>query len=81
MPGNDPFRIENIVNGTSYNISVSLRNDFGESGQTTALYGEGKIVSTKFFGNSSHYAPHSSRYSPHYAVHCSRYAPLISKLN
>ena len=41
VSGNDPFRIENIVNGTSYNISVSLRNDFGESGQTTALYGEG----------------------------------------
>ena len=38
---NNPFRIDNIVNGTSYNVSVSLRNDFGESGQTTALYGEG----------------------------------------
>ena len=44
MPGNDPFRIENIVNGTSYNINLLLRNDFGESGQTTDLYGEGKIV-------------------------------------
>ena len=41
---NDPLLINNTVNGTSYNISVSLRNDFGESGQTTALYGEGKIV-------------------------------------
>ena len=49
MPGNDPFRIENIVNGTNYNINASLRNDFGESGQTTDLYGEDKIVSTKFF--------------------------------
>ena len=38
---NNPFRTDTIVNGTSYNISVSLRNDFAESGQTTALYGEG----------------------------------------
>ena len=41
VSGNNPFRIINTVNGTSYNISVSLRNDFGQSGQTTALYGEG----------------------------------------
>ena len=41
VSGNNPFLINNTVNGTSYNISVSLRNDFGESGQTTALYGEG----------------------------------------
>ena len=41
-----PFRINNITTGSAYNISVSLRNDFGESGQTTAVYGEGKIVST-----------------------------------
>ena len=41
VSGNNPFRINNTVNGTSYNISVSLRNDFGQSGQTTALYGEG----------------------------------------
>ena len=41
VSGNNPFLINNIVNGTSYNISVSLRNDFAESGQTTALYGEG----------------------------------------
>ena len=43
---NNPFRINNIITGAIYNVSVSLRNDFGESGQTTALYGEGKIVST-----------------------------------
>ena len=41
VSGNNPFRINNIVNGTSYNISLLLRNDFGESGQTTALYSEG----------------------------------------
>ena len=41
VSGNNPFRTDTIVNGTSYNISVSLMNDFGESGQTTALYGEG----------------------------------------
>ena len=42
MPGNDPFRINNIVNGT-YNISLSLRNDFGQSGETAPeLYGECK---------------------------------------
>ena len=46
MSGNNPFRIDNIVNGTNYTISVSLRNDFGQSGQTTPeLYGEGKAVS------------------------------------
>ena len=45
VSGNNPFRINSIVNGTSYNISLSLRNDFGESGQTTALYSEGKAVS------------------------------------
>ena len=37
---NNPFRINNITTGAIYNVSVSLRNDFGESGQTTALYGE-----------------------------------------
>ena len=42
VSGNNPFRIDNIVNGTNYNISLSLRNDFGQSGQTTpGLYGEG----------------------------------------
>ena len=40
VSGNNPFRINNTVNGTSYNISVSLRNDFGESTQTTMVYGE-----------------------------------------
>ena len=42
----NPFRINSITTGSAYNVSVSLRNDFGESGQTTDLYGEGKIVST-----------------------------------
>ena len=40
VSGNNPFLINNIINGTSYNISVSLMNDFGESGHITALYGE-----------------------------------------
>ena len=39
-PVPDPFRIDNITFGESYNVSVSLRNGFGQSGQTTALYGE-----------------------------------------
>ena len=50
MSGNNPFVINNIVNGTNYTISVSLRNDFGQSGQTTALYGEGKAVSVTYVG-------------------------------
>ena len=46
LHGNNPFRINNIVNGTNYTISVSLRNDFGQSGESTPeLYGEGKTVS------------------------------------
>ena len=46
VSGNNPFLINNIVNGTSYNISVSLRNDFGQSRQNTPeLYGESKAVS------------------------------------
>lgn len=45
MSDNNPFRINNIVNGTNYTISLSLRNSFGQSGQTTGLYGEGKAVS------------------------------------
>ena len=41
MSGNNPFRIDNIVNGTSYNISLSLRSNFGQSGQTIPeLYGK-----------------------------------------
>ena len=43
---NNPFRIDNIVNGTNYTISLSLRNDFAQSRQTTPeLYGECKAVS------------------------------------
>ena len=37
MASNNPFRIDNITNRTSYNISVSLRNDFGHSAE---LYSE-----------------------------------------
>ena len=38
---NNPFRINNIVNGTNYTVSLSLRNDFAQSGQTAPeLYGE-----------------------------------------
>ena len=41
--GNQPFRINNIVNGTNYTVSLSLRNDFGQSGQTTPeLFGKAK---------------------------------------
>ena len=40
---NNPFRINNIVNGTNYTVSLSLRNDFGQSGESApVLYGEGK---------------------------------------
>ena len=42
---NNHFRINNIVPGANYTISVSLRNSFGQSRQTTTLYGEGKAVS------------------------------------
>ena len=43
---NNPFRINNIVNGTNYTISLSLRSDFGQSGESAPeLYGEGKTVS------------------------------------
>ena len=42
---NSPFRINNIVPGENYTISLSLRNDFGQSGQTTPeLFGENKAV-------------------------------------
>ena len=41
--GNRHFRINNIVNGTNYTVSFSLRNDFGQSGQTTPeLFGKAK---------------------------------------
>ena len=43
---NNPFRINNTVNGTTYSVSVSLRNDFGQSGRATALYGEGNQLWT-----------------------------------
>ena len=46
---NNPFRINNIVNGTNYTISLSLRNDFGQSRQTTPeLYGEDKAASVVY---------------------------------
>ena len=44
---NNPFRVNNIVPGANYTISLSLRNSFGQSGQTTTLYGEGKAVSAR----------------------------------
>ena len=41
ITGNQPFRINNIMNGTNYTVSLSLRNDFGQSGQTTPeLFGK-----------------------------------------
>ena len=46
VSGNNPFHINNIVNGTNYTVSLSLRNDFGRSGESAPeLYGEGKTVS------------------------------------
>ena len=43
ITGNQPLRINNIVKGTNYTVSLSLRNDFGESGQTTPeLFGKAK---------------------------------------
>ena len=45
MSGNNPFLIDNITTGATYNVNISLRNDFGRSGQATELYGEGKAVS------------------------------------
>jgi len=46
VSGNNPFRIDNITNGATYNVNISLRNNFGRSGQATEIYGEGKTVST-----------------------------------
>ena len=43
---NNPFRINNIVSGANYTISISLRNDFGQSGESNRTsYGEVKTVS------------------------------------
>ena len=33
VSGNNPFRINNIVRGANYTISLSLRNSFGQSGE------------------------------------------------
>ena len=42
--GNRSFRINNIINGTNYTVSLSLGNDFGQSGQTTPeLFGKAKV--------------------------------------
>ena len=53
VSGNNSFRINNIVRGENYAVSLSLRNDFGRSGQTTSeLYGESKTISghTRVYG-------------------------------
>ena len=43
---NNPFRVNNIVPGENYTVSLSLRNDFGRSEESAPeLYGEGKAVS------------------------------------
>ena len=45
VSGNNPFRINNIVRGANYTISLSLRNDLGQSGGSAPeLYGEGRTV-------------------------------------
>ena len=46
VSGNNPFRIINIVRGANYTVSLSLRNSFGQSGESDRVsYGEGKAVS------------------------------------
>ena len=46
VSGNNPFRINNIVRGANYTVSLSLRNSFGQSGESDRVsYGEGKSVS------------------------------------
>ena len=43
VSGNNPFRINNIAPGENYTISLTLSNDFGQSGESTPeLYGKGK---------------------------------------
>ena len=43
VSGNNPFRINNIVRGANYTLSLSLRNSFGQSGDSDHLsYGEGE---------------------------------------
>ena len=42
VSGNNPFRINNLVRGTNYTFSLSLRNSFGQSGESDRIsYGEG----------------------------------------
>ena len=49
VSGNNPFRINNVVSGINYTISLSLRNDFGQSGESAPkLYGEGKTVLLRY---------------------------------
>ena len=44
VSGNNPFQINNIVPGANYTISLSLRNNFGQSGESAPeLYGEGQL--------------------------------------
>ena len=44
VSGNNLFRINNIVRGANYTISISLRNSFGQSGESDRIsYGEGKL--------------------------------------
>ena len=46
VSGNNPFRINNLVRGANYNISLSLRNSFGQSGESDRMsYGEGQLFS------------------------------------
>ena len=41
VSGNNPFRISNIVPGANYTVSLSLRNELGQSGESDhMLYGE-----------------------------------------
>ena len=44
VSGNNPFRINNLVRGANYTISLSLRNSFGQSGESDRMsYGEEKL--------------------------------------
>ena len=43
VSGNNPFRINNIANGTNYTVSLSLSSVFGQSEEgAPELYGESK---------------------------------------
>ena len=42
VSSNNSFRIYNITRGANYTVCLTLRNDFGQSGENCTSYGEGK---------------------------------------